>query len=190
MMKKHVKYMVVVIMAVVMVCGLNACSSIEDNEDTEQIITEVENEQTIAGTEDGQYIAEGEEKQIVEQDSSSETGKTETVLNGEDSNTEKATSGEDLDVVLPNAADDDWYMKGSIYKDDKGNRLEVFFNDHGTLEFAVNGISMYFTQIDNFEQENNWKIYTCDDGTMVAYYPGEPAHLEISDGEYAGLYAE
>lgn len=27
-----------------------------------------------------------------------------------------------------------------------------------------------------------------DDGTMIIYYPGEPAHLEISDGDYAGLY--
>lgn len=162
-MKKNVRYMMVVFMAVVMLCGLNGCSSINDNADTEQ---------------------------FVEQDTSGRMGETETILNEEHNDTEKETSGETLDVVVPNPADDDWYMKGSIYTDDKGNQLEVFFNDHGTLEFAVNGISMYFTQVDNFEQENNWKIYTCDDGTMIAYYPGEPAHLEISDGDYAGLYAE
>lgn len=190
MMKKNERYMMVVFMAVVMFCGLNACSSIEDNGDIEQIITEVENEQTIAGTEDEQFATEVEDKQIVEQDSSSGTGETETVLNEEDNHTEKATSGEDLDVVVPNAADGDWYMKGSIYKDDKGNQLEVIFNDYGTLQFAVNGLSMYFTQVDNYEQENNWKLYTCDDGTMIAYFPGEPAHLEISDGDYAGLYVE
>ncbi len=103
---------------------------------------------------------------------------------------EKASSGEDLDVVVPNPADDDWYMKGNIYTDDKGNRLEVFFNDYGTLEFAVNGISMYITTVNNFQQENNWKIYTCDDGTMISYFPGEPAHIEIGDGDYAGLYEE
>ncbi len=103
---------------------------------------------------------------------------------------EKASSGEDLDVVVPDPANDDWYMKGNIYTDDKGNRLEVFFNDYGTLEFAVNGLSMYITTVDNFQQENNWKIYTCDDGTMIGYFPGEPAHIEICDGDYAGLYEE
>ena len=56
------------------------------------------------------------------------------------------------------------------------------------LNFTVNGLSLYFTTVDNFQQENNWKVYTCDDDTMIIYYPGEPAHLEISDGDYAGLY--
>ena len=181
MMKKNVRYMIAAFMVVVMLCGLNGCSNINDNEDTEQVVTEVEDEK---------FAAEAEDKQIVEQDSSGATDEAETILNEEDNNTEKVTSVENLDVVVPNPADDDWYMKGSIYTDDKGNQLVVFFNDYGTLEFAVNGLSMYFTTVDNFEQENNWKIYTCDDGTMIAYYPGEPAHLEISDGDYAGLYAE
>lgn len=97
-------------------------------------------------------------------------------------------SGEDLDVVEPSAADDDWYKKGSVYTDGNGRKLEVFFSDEGMLEFAVDGLSLYFTSADNFQEENNWKIYTCDDGMVIIYYPGEPAHLEISDGEYAGLY--
>lgn len=66
--------------------------------------------------------------------------------------------------------------------------IEVFFNDYGMLEFAVNGLSLYVTTVDNFQQENNWKIYTCDDVIMIIFYPGEPAHLEIPDGDYAGLY--
>lgn len=69
-------------------------------------------------------------------------------------------------------------------------RREVFFDDEGMLGFAVDGLSLYFTTVDNFQQENNWMIYTCDDGTTVIYYPGEPAHIEISDGDYAGLYEE
>lgn len=97
-------------------------------------------------------------------------------------------SGEDLDVVEPSAADDDWYKKGSVYTDESGRKLEVFFSDEGMLEFAVDGLSLYFTSADNFQEENNWKIYTCDDGMVIIYYPGDPAHLEISDGEYAGLY--
>lgn len=95
-----------------------------------------------------------------------------------------------LDVVVLNPEDDTWYMKGNVYTDDQGNQLEVFFNDYGTLEFAVNGLSLYFTTVDNFQQENNWKVYTCDDRTMIGYFPGEPAHIEICDGDYAGLYEE
>lgn len=56
------------------------------------------------------------------------------------------------------------------------------------IEFAVNGLSLYYTTVDNFQFENNWRIYACDDGTTISYYPGEPAHLEICDGDYAGLY--
>lgn len=199
MMKKNGRYMMVVFLVAVMLCGLNGCSSINDHGDTAQSAVEAENEQNAAGAED---------EQIVEQDSSGKM--EETAMNGkhhdtekvldekhndtkealheDHSHTEKATSGEELDVIESNAADDDWYMKGNVYTDDKGNRLEVFFNDYGTLEFAVNGLSMYYTQVDNFEQENDWKVYTCDDGTMIIYYPGEPAHLEIADGDYAGLY--
>ena len=91
-------------------------------------------------------------------------------------------------MIEPDPADDNWYMKGSVYTDDKGNQLEVLFNDYGMLEFAINGLSVYFTTVDNFEYENNWRVYTCDDGTMIVYYPGEPAHIEIGDGDYAGLY--
>ncbi len=186
MMKKRVRYMMVAFMVMTMVCGLNGCGSIDDNGDTEQFATGVEDERIVDEVEDEQFAAEVADKQIVEQESSG--GMDETVLDENRNNTEKASSGEDLDVVVPNPADDDWYMKGNIYTDDKGNRLEVFFNDYGTLEFAVNGLSMYITTVDNFQQENNWKIYTCDDGTMIGYFPGEPAHLEICDGDYAGLY--
>lgn len=56
------------------------------------------------------------------------------------------------------------------------------------LGFSIDGLSMYYTTVDNYQLENNWMIYTCDDGTVIIYYPGTPAHLEISDGEYAGLY--
>lgn len=99
-------------------------------------------------------------------------------------------SGEDLDVVVPDPADDDWYMKGNIYTDNNGRILEVFFNDEGMIEFAIDGLSAYFTSVGTCQLENNWRIYTCDDGTMIAYYPGDPAHIEISGGDYEGLYEE
>lgn len=168
MIKKNIRYLIEAILVMAMLCVVSGCSSIDSSENLGQGVTEVE------------------DKQIIEQDSIS--GTEEMVLNEEHNDTEKATSGEDLDVVEPNAADDDWYMNGNIYTDDKGNRLEVFFNDYGTLEFAVNGLSLYFTTVDNFQQENSAKVYTCDDDTMIIYYPGEPAHLEIADGDYAGLY--
>ncbi|MDE5779780.1 MAG: hypothetical protein K2I10_14995 [Lachnospiraceae bacterium] len=168
MMKKKVRYLIEAFMVVAMLCGLNGCSSINSSEDIGQSVTEVE------------------DKQITEQDNSSEI--EETALSEEHNDTEKATSGEDLDVVEPNVADDEWYREGNIYTDDKGNQVEVFFDDYGMLGFAVNGLSLYFTTVDNFQQENNWKIYTCDDDTTIIYYPGEPAHLEISGGDYAGLY--
>lgn len=99
-------------------------------------------------------------------------------------------AGNDLDHIEPDPADDNWYMKGSIYKDSEGRRLEVFFDDEGMLEFAVDGLSLYYSSVDRVEFENNWRIYRCDDGIMIIYYPGEPAHIEISDGDYAGLYEE
>lgn len=101
---------------------------------------------------------------------------------------EDTQAGEDLDVVEPDAADDKWYMQGNVYTDDNGRRLEVYYDDEGMLEFAIDGLSMYYTTVDNYQLENDWRIYTCDDGTVIIYYPGTPAHLEISDGEYAGLY--
>lgn len=99
-------------------------------------------------------------------------------------------SGNDLDHIEPDPADDNWYMKGSIYKDSEGRRLEVFFDDEGMLEFAMDGLSLYYSSVDRVEFENNWRIYSCDGGIMIIYYPGEPAHIEISDGDYAGLYEE
>lgn len=168
MMKKNVRNLMGAIMAVVMLCEVSGCSGMNSHEDIGQNVNGVEN------------------KQITEEDNSS--GMEETVSNKEHSDTEMKAPDEDLDVVESDAADDEWYTKGNIYTDDKGNQLEVFFNDYGTLEFAVNGLSMYITTASGFQQENDWKIYTCDDGTMIIYYPGEPAHLEISDGDYAGLY--
>ncbi len=127
-----------------------------------------------------------------------ETGKTEEsnaalvteTRNGVPDSPENVESGEDLNEVQADGADDDWYKKGNVYTDDAGRRLEVFFDDDGMLQFAVDGLSLYDTMADRCQQENNWKIYTCDDGTMIVYYPGDPAYLEISDGEYAGLYKE
>lgn len=168
MLKKNVRCLIGIFMAVAMLCGLNGCSDANDNGD------------------DGRVVIEIEDKQVTEQDTFNET--EHTASSEESKETEKELSGEDLDKVLPSSADDDWYIKGNIYTDDKGNRLEVFFNDYGTLEFAVNGLSLYITTVDNFQQENNWKVYTCDDDTMIIYYPGEPAHLEICDGDFAGLY--
>ncbi|MBD5443998.1 MAG: hypothetical protein HDR29_00420 [Lachnospiraceae bacterium] len=188
MMKKNVRYLMVIFMILVMLSGLNGCSSNNNDGDTEEIITKVD---------DKQISNEAEDKQIVEHDSSGmmdetaqneKSNNTENVLNEEQNATEDSASGDDLDVIEPDPADDNWYMKGNIYTDDKGNQLEVLFNDYGTLEFAVNGLSVYFTTADNFEYENNWRVYTCDDGTMIVYYPGEPAHIEIYDGDYAGLY--
>lgn len=104
-------------------------------------------------------------------------------------NPKGAQSGEDLDAVPEvNAADDTWYKSGSVYVDESGRRLEVFFDDEGALQFAVDGLSLYNTMANDFQTENDWRIYTCDDGTIIIYYPGAPAHLEISDGEYAGIY--
>lgn len=97
-------------------------------------------------------------------------------------------SGEDLDVVTPDPEDDDWYKKGTVYTSENGHNLEVFFDDEGMLQFAVDGISLYFTSADNFQLENDWRIYTCEDGTVIVYYPGNPAHIEIGSGDYEGLY--
>lgn len=176
-------------MAAAMLCGLNGCGDADDNGDDGRVVIEVEDKQVTEQdtfSEKEQTASSEESKETEKAASVEKSEKADRVESGE--KTEKEPSGEDLDKVLPSAADDEWYIKGNIYTDDKGNRLEVFFNDYGTLEFAVNGLFLYITTVDNFQQENNWKVYTCDDGTMIGYYPGEPAHIEICDGDYAGLY--
>ena len=161
----------------------------------------------LCGGDIGQGVIEAEDKKNTEQDSFSET--EEITPNEEHNDTEKAASDGnsdtakpntaepntaesntmELDVAEPNAADDDWYMRENIFIDDKGNRLEVSFDDYGMLYFAVNGLTLYSAEADNFQQENNWRVYTCDDDTtMIIYYPDEPARLEIKNGDYAGLY--
>ena len=185
-MKKNVKYLMAAFITVTMLCGLNGCSDSDDQEADDRITIETEEEQPAVREE--QPVAEAEEKQIVEGNGTGEVNETKIAPDQEHNAVKNAASGEDLDVVVPDPAEDDWYMKENVYTDDKGNRLEVFFNDYGALNFAVNGLSLYYTTVDNFQQENNWKVYTCDDGTMIGYYPGEPAHLEICDGDYAGLY--
>lgn len=101
---------------------------------------------------------------------------------------EHAAPNEKPDEAAPIAIEDDWYMKGNVYTDAKGNRLEIFFNDEGMIEFAVNGLSLYYTTTDNYQPKDNGRIYACDDGTTILLYPGEPSRLEISDGDYAGIY--
>ena len=189
MLRKNVRCLIGIFMAVAMLFGLNGCGDANDNGDDGQVAIEVEDKQVTEQdtfSEKEQTASSEESKETEKAASVEKSEKADRVESGE--KTEKEPSGEDLDKVLPSAADDEWYIKGNIYTDDKGNRLEVFFNDYGTLEFAVNGLSLYITTVDNFQQENNWKVYTCDDGTMIGYYPGEPAHIEICDGDYAGIY--
>lgn len=182
MIKKAVRYLVSIFIMAAMLCSLGGCTDTNHNRDAGQNVTEVY---------DYTIVAEDIIDQAEEANLNGNRIETENAASGEASNkTEMAASGEDLDVVVPSAADDNWYMKGNIYTDDKGNQLEVLFDDYGMIEFAVNGLSMYYTTADNFQQENNWKVYTCDDSTMIIFYPGEPAHLEICDGDYAGFYVE
>lgn len=114
--------------------------------------------------------------------------KEEAAEEGGEENSQDAQSGEELDVVEPDPADDDWYRRGDVYTDDKGRTLEVFFDDGGMLQFAVDGLTLYSAQADEVQLENDWRIYTCDEGPSIVFYPGTPAHLEISDGDYAGIY--
>ena len=192
MMKQNLRCLISTFMAVAILFGLNGCGDADDNGDCGQVAIEVEDIQVteqdaFSGTEQTASIEESKEtEKEVSGEKSEKAGKAASDEKSEKA--EKEPSGEDLDKVLPSSADDDWYVKGNIYTDDKGNRLEVFFNDYGTLQFAVNGLSLYITTVDNFQQENNWKVYTCNDGTMIGYFPGEPAHIEICDGDYAGLY--
>lgn len=182
MMKKNARCLIGIFMMMAMLCGFGGCTGNDNNWDAGQNVVEV-----------GDYtiVAEDIIDQTEEANLNEERIETENATSSEENNkTEMAASGEDLDVVVPSAADDNWYMKGNVYTDDKGNQLEVFFDDYGMIEFAVNGLSMYYTTVDHFQRENNWKAYTCDDGTMIIFYPGEPAHLEICDGDYAGLYEE
>lgn len=161
---RNSKCVLSVLIAAMMLCGLYGCAGKE------------EASQSSGGSETSNV-------QIIETQASDAQSAVQADSQG-------TQSGEDLDAEEPAAAADDWYKKGNVYTDDNGRSLEVFFDDEGMLGFAVDGLSLYFTTVDNFQQENNWMIYTCDDGTTIIYYPGEPAHIEISDGDYAGLYEE
>lgn len=178
-------------MAALALCSLWACSS-GNSTDVPEKVTEAESAATddlvepLAVKEETGNVQASEEQKDDKQVSKKRQG--DKRVSEEQEAGEQA--GEDLDVIEPDAADDDWYRKGNVYTGDNGHRLEVFFDDEGMLEFAVDGLSLYYTTVDHYQRENNWRIYTCDDGTAIVYYPGEPAHLEISDGDYAGLYQE
>ena len=176
-MKIKRKYAISIFVAVIMLCGISGCGS--------------------SGSQEASAVEEQDINQVIDTSGTQENNKTIDIIETQENsqstpseNLSAAASGEDLDVIAPDPADDDWYMKGSIYTDESGRRLEVFFNDEGTIEFAIDGLSVYFTNVGTCQFENNWRIYTCDDGTMIVYYPGEPAHIEIYDGDYAGLYEE
>ena len=47
MKKRNVRYLIITFMVVVMLCGLNGCSSMNSNVDNEQTAGEVENKQTV-----------------------------------------------------------------------------------------------------------------------------------------------
>lgn len=98
---------------------------------------------------------------------------------------------ESLDVILPDHAEDNWYRRELVYLDGQGRRLEMGWDDEGAIFFIIDGLTAHVAMADHFVYENNWMVYTCDDGTYIVYYPGHagvPACVEISDGEYEGLY--
>lgn len=184
--KRNVKGVVGVLIAASVVCNLFGCSGGDNAEQPENAV--LEEASSAADTETAVIQAVGAETSAApaaDTGTASAQPTQEPVAQG---NLQNAQSGEDLDVVEPNAADDDWYRRGDIYTDDNGRKLEAFYNDDGMLEFAVDGLSLYYTTADDYQSENDWRIYTCDVGTVVIYYPGTPAHLEIPDGEYAGIY--
>lgn len=171
---------IVGILALLLLCS--GCGSRDDAKESVSMVEEpVIQEKTQALTDAENDTQESSMSAVKDKQ------KTTVQPDGQDTS-EDAQSGEDLDIVLPNVADDTWYKSGSIYVDENGRKLEVFFDDGGMLQFAVDGLSLYNTMTNDFKLENNWRIYTCDDGTTIIYYPGTPAHLEISDGEYAGVY--
>lgn len=178
-MNVKVKYVVFFLITAIMLCGLCGCGSSNESGQTSDVVEVQEINQVI------------DKVETHESNQTNDTGESqENSQSVESENLSEAASGEDLDAVVPDPADDDWYMNGNIYTDDNGRRLEVFFNDEGMIEFAIDGLSVYFTSVETCQLENNWRIYTCDDGTMIAYYPGDPAHIEICDGDYEGLYEE
>ncbi len=185
------KYAVSIFMTAIMLCSLVGCGGSDESGQTVDMAEEQEVNQVtdiVERQESNQVTDMGEAR---ENNQAADMGEIQESGHGvESENLSEASSGEDLDVVVPDSVDDDWYKKGNVYTDDNGRRLEVFFNDEGMIEFAIDGLSVYFTSVGTCQLENNWRIYTCDDGTMIVYYPGDPAHIEISGGDYEGLFEE
>lgn len=193
-MKRNMRSVLGFLVAAAVMCSLNGCAQSDgtegQNREPDTIGTEAQNREPDAqGTEEpgGELDALGTEEQRQERDTSGTEEPGTLGETGEDT-LSTAASGEELDVIEPNPKDDDWYKRPCIYIDEEGNRLEVFFDDGGMLEFAVNGLSLYDTRAEDYQLENNWRVYTCEDGTVIVYYPGEPAHIEIYDGDSVKLY--
>lgn len=181
---KKVKYVSGVLAAVLVLGSFSGCGNNSGDNEREVIILETQENNQVAGEESSQgTLAKSDNKQA---------GNSQSQITAEQPTAQPAVNGdtleEELDVITPNPEDADWYKKGIVYTSENGHSLEVFYDDEGMLQFAVDGLSLYFTSADNFQVENNWRIYTCDDGTMIVYYPGSPAHVEISSGDYEGLY--
>lgn len=180
MKKRRKSEWIVGILAVMLLCG--GCGSGDDAKEPVSVVEEpaipTKTQASAASETDTQASGMLEDKDTSETTAQSDRQDT----------SEDIQSDGNFDAVSSNVADDTWYKSGSVYVDENGRRMEVFYDDEGMLQFAVDGLSLYNTMANNYQQENNWRIYTCDDGTTVIYYPGDPAHLEISDGEYAGIY--
>lgn len=183
------------LMTAAVLCGLSGCGQTNEITQTVNEAISQENGQTVSDsvTQGGSQSTNVTVTQGGGQNANagvSPGGSVEVSPGGSQTTVPGDADGSDLDVIRPDPADDKWYMEGNVYRNENGDSLEAFFDDYGMLGFSVNGLSLYYTTVDGFVEENDWKVYTCDDGTMIVFYPGEPAHLEISDGEYAGLYEE
>lgn len=183
--KMKAKYVLGVLAAGVILGSLCGCGSGNTGQ-----VTEIESlQEDITSDKIPEETEETDHETVEESNTEADVSQTASDT-AEENDLDQAQEESHLDQIEPDPADDNWYMKGSVYKSDNGHYLEIFFNDEGMLEFAVDGLSQYYSYVDRVQFENNWRIYDCDDGVMIVYYPGDPAHIEIYDGDLTELYEE
>lgn len=95
---------------------------------------------------------------------------------------------EKFETVTHDSIDSFWWENDSTFTDEKDHTVTVVYNDEGLLEFIIGNEPAYFASPEEYLSEDSQMIYTCDGGTNIIYHSGDPARIEIVQGEHVGVY--
>jgi len=78
---------------------------------------------------------------------------------------------------------EDWYKVTPNFEDAEGNTLEIIYDDYGELQFAVNGLTMYYGMAsEHTDYGDGIYIYTLKDDSenevTMLYYPKDTVQID------------